>query len=96
MAWSEGHRFWCSVKDVEEDIGSIMVHGNPAGAAGSGAVGVVGCLGDHICKCRYSSEIKTIMEICQVIISLWINIVMGVSRSMSTSSSNGNISEFDS
>ena len=21
-AWSEGHRFWCSAKDVEEDVGA--------------------------------------------------------------------------
>lgn len=48
-AWSEGHRFWCSAKDVEEDVSSVGVHGNPAGAAvGAGTVGVVGHAGDHM------------------------------------------------
>ena len=32
MALSDGHRSWCSAKDVEEDIISVGVHGNPAGA----------------------------------------------------------------
>lgn len=45
-AWSEGHRFWCSAKDVEEDVSTVGVHGNPAGAAA--AVGVVGLAGDHM------------------------------------------------
>ena len=48
-AWSEGHRFWCSAKDVEEDVTSVGVHGNPAGAGvGAGTVGVVGHAGDHM------------------------------------------------
>ena len=43
-AWSEGHRFWCSAKDVEEDVNAVGVdHGNSAAAA----VGVVGA-GDHM------------------------------------------------
>jgi hypothetical protein len=43
-AWSEGHRFWCSAKDVEEDVSAVGVdHGNSAAAA----VGVVGA-GDHM------------------------------------------------
>ena len=45
-AWSEGHRFWCSAKDVEEDVNTV-IHGNPAGAA-AGAVSVVGHPGDHM------------------------------------------------
>ena len=44
-AWSEGHRFWCSAKDVEEDVNAVTVgHGSSAGAA----VGVVGHAGDHM------------------------------------------------
>jgi hypothetical protein len=47
-AWSEGHRFWCSAKDVDEDVNAVGVgHGNSAGAA-AGAVGVVGHAGDHM------------------------------------------------
>ena len=42
-AWSEGHQFWCSAKDVEVDVNAVGGHGNPAGA-----VGVVGHAGDHM------------------------------------------------
>ena len=44
-AWSEGHRFWCSAKDVEEDVNAVGVHSTGATA---GAVGVVGHVGDHM------------------------------------------------
>ena len=42
-AWSEGHRFWCSAKDVEEDVNATGVgHGNAATPATVG-----GGAGDH-------------------------------------------------